>query len=207
MKTDIREHKYLFHRGADHRAYEIFGAHPLEDGGYVFRVWAPGAEAVSLVGDFNGWDTEKDVMERLPDDDSIWEAECRDAKAGDLYKFAVTATDGRLLYKADPYAFMSEHPLAENGSQHASRVYDIEEPFEWHDELWREERDSRDPYRSPMNVYEVHLGSWKHGEDGRLLTYDEIAERLIPYVKDMGYTHIELLPVMEHPFKWPPKFY
>ena len=200
MTRDISEHKYLFHRGTDHRCYEIFGAHRKSPKGYIFRVWAPDAEAVSLVGDFNGWDTEKDPMKRLEDDDSIWEASSDDAKEGDLYKFAIRAKDGRLLYKADPYAFESESARAEDGSQRASRIYDISKPFTWHDDEWMKKRNSSDPYKSPMNIYEVHLGSWKHNEDGSQMTYDEIAEELIPYVKDMGYTHMELLPVMEHPF-------
>ena len=200
MTRDISEHKYLFHRGTDHRCYEIFGAHRKSPKGYIFRVWAPDAEAVSLVGDFNGWDTEKDPMKRLEDDDSIWEASSDDAKEGDLYKFAIRTKDGRLLYKADPYAFESESARAEDGSQRASRIYDISKPFTWHDDEWMKKRNSSDPYKSPMNIYEVHLGSWKHNEDGSQMTYDEIAEELIPYVKVMGYTHIELLPVMEHPF-------
>ena len=204
MTQDISEHKYLFHRGTDHRCYEIFGAHRLDDrdpdAGFVFRVWAPDAEAVSLVGVFNGWDIEKDPMKRLEDDESIWEVSSAAAREGDLYKFAIRTKDGRLLYKADPYAFESESARAEDGSQRASRIFDIAKGFKWHDEKWIEERNKKDPYRSPMNIYEVHLGSWMHRQDGSQMTYDELAEKLIAYVKDMGYTHIELMPVMEHPF-------
>ena len=200
MIKNIMEHKYLFHQGSNYRSYEMFGAHRLKEGGYIFRTWAPRAVSISLVGEFNDWDLSAHMMKRLEDDDSIWEVTCKEAKAGQLYKFAVKNDRGEIHYKADPYAFESESALADSGSQRASRIFDIEKPYSWHDDEWLKNRSSQNPYRSPMNIYEVHLGSWRKGEDGRMLSYDEISDLLIPYVCDMGYTHIEILPVMEHPF-------
>jgi 1,4-alpha-glucan branching enzyme len=199
--NDISEHKYLFHKGDDCRSYEMFGAHRAGAAadGYIFRVWAPRAVSVSLVGSFNEWDTSSDPMHTLEDDDSIWEVVCSDAREGDLYKFAIVTDDGRTLYKADPYAFESE-PVNDIWSQRASVVYDISAKYRWGDSAWMRKRGTVNPYEQPMNIYEVHLGSWKHRDDGTQMTYREMAGELIPYVKKMGYTHIELLPVMEHPY-------
>ena len=199
---DITEHKYLFHQGRDYRSYEFLGARPAgtkKSDGTLFRVWAPRAQAVSLVGDFNDWDPARDPMYRLADDDSVWEIISRDIHDGDLYKYAIIGCDGRLRYKADPYAFYSESARIEEGSQRASRVWNIGKRYRWGDSRWIKNREKKNPYTAPMNIYEVHLGSWKHGAEGEL-GYRELAEALIPYVKKMGYTHIELLPVMEHPF-------
>ena len=172
----------------------------MADGGYLFRVWAPRAIAISVVGDFNQWNVNEDQMNRLEDDDTIWEVICPNAKEGDLYKFAITTDKGEVLYKADPYAFESESARIETGSMRASRIWDISKPFNWTDEKWMAKREKANPYKSPMNIYEVHLGSWVHDEEGNSLSYDELADRLVGYVKDMGYTHMEILPVMEHPF-------
>ncbi|WP_077389840.1 1,4-alpha-glucan branching protein GlgB [Mobilibacterium timonense] len=202
-KDDNSQHRYLFHKGRDYRAYEYFGAHrTAADGkeGFVFRVWAPRAVEVSLVGSFNEWDLEKGKMHTLETDSSIYELFSPDAALGDLYKFAITSDDGKTVYKADPYGFASEKDVDGQLNMRASVVRDISEPFEWHDEQWIEKRDSSNPYESPMNIYEVHLGSWRRHEDGSYLSYEELADQLIPYVHHMGYTHIELLPVMEHPF-------
>ena len=198
MMEGIIEHKYLFHCGNNYRSYELFGAHRMDGGGYLFRVWAPRAVAISLVGDFNNWDIEADPFIKLEDDETIWEARCPSAKEGDLYKFAVKTDKGEIHYKADPFAFGSE--TEGPGSQRASRIYDISKEYPWSDEEWIIAAAKRNPYKSAMNIYEVHLGSWRRKEDGSLYTYEELAEILVPYVKDMGYTHIELLPVMEHPF-------
>ena len=209
MNQNISQHKYLFHHGSDYRSYEFMGAHPSADGGVVFRVWAPRAISISVVGTFNDWDLSACPMHPLEDDHEIWEAFAPDAKAGDLYKFAVTARhpgEGitRTVWKADPYAFFSENGSADN--QRASIIYDS--GYTWGDGEWMENRRSKNIYKSPVNIYEVHLGSWKRhteentadGEAERPLTYRETADSLIPYVKGMGYTHIELLPVMEYPF-------
>ncbi len=199
---DIAEHKYLFHRGKDYRAYEIFGAHRVSgdvEDGYRFRVWAPRAVSVSLVGEFNNWDPAAAQMSRLPDDDSIFEIVCPEAREGQYYKYAVRADDGQTLYKADPYAFYAEDPTA-TWSQNASRIWDIGKGYAWGDEEWRKARDTSNHYTSPMNIYEVHAGSWRRNEDGSRKTWKELTDTLIPYVRKMGYTHIEMLPVMEHPY-------
>ena len=219
MIQNISEHKYLFHHGANYRSYEFLGAHMTggaagKEAGVTFRVWAPRADSISVVGTFNDWDVSAHPMEQLEDDPEIWEAFVPGAKVNDLYKFAVTAAhpgDGggkgavRTVWKADPFAFFSENG-GDPDSQRASIIYDISgahDPnaaFQWEDCEWMKARQSRNIYKSPVNIYEVHLGSWRRHEDGRPLTYRETADSLIEYVKGMGYTYIELLPVMEHPF-------
>ncbi len=184
---------YLFHQGNNAKAYEFLGAHRVSDEAVVFRVWAPHAAAVSVVGDFNGWDTNANQMHRLSDG-SIWECIIGSIKQFDNYKFCITAADGRQLYKADPYAFH-----AETRPETASKFYDIE-GYEWHDQKWLNARKARPAYESPMNIYEVHAGSWKMHADENFLSYRQLADELTKYVKEMGYTHIELLPICEHPF-------
>ena len=169
-------------------AYTYLGAHPAEKG-YVFRVWAPNARAVALAGEFNGWQSA--AMTRT--DGGVWELTQPDAKVYDGYKYVVTGADGQTVWKADPYAFYSE--LRPNN---ASRLYDLE-GYEWGDAEWLKTRHDFNPYQSPVNIYEVHMGSWRRHPDGSFYSYTELSDELIPYVLDMGYTHIELLPVMEHP--------
>lgn len=237
----IAEHRFLFHKGRDYRAYEFLGAHILggsgvgltpEDvnvrgvqtvpggeqpspagtgtsagtrrdrlSGVVFRVWAPRAAAVALVGEFNNWDPSASPMQRLEEDDSIWEVVQANAGEGDLYKYVITDDHGKQVYKADPYAFSAEAGGPEDGHMRASVIWDPCKPFRWNDLAWRKRRDSCNPYRSPMNIYECHLGSWRRKEDGSFYSYRELAARLIPYVKRMGYTHMELLPIMEYPYE------
>ena len=185
---------YLYHQGTNYQAYTYMGAHRTEDG-YVFRVWAPHAERVFVVGDFNGW-REDDPMERITEG-GIFEAVLSHVRVHeqDLYKFKLIC-DGREIYKADPYAFAAECP-----PETASRICDID-GYEWRDEGWlayRKEKAGRF-YEEPMNIYEVHLGSWRRHEDGTPFSYSEIATELATYVKQMGYTHVELMPVAEHPF-------
>ena len=210
-KSDISYPKYLFHQGKNIRSYEFLGAHSLNKSskgrsasagksGFLFRVWAPHAEAVCVAGDFNGWDPAATPLARLTDDPEIWEGACEDARPGDCYKYAITTKDGRLIYKSDPYAFSAEQPQVEAVRQMASRLVDPFEKFRWGDRTWMNRRSKVDPARVPMNIYEVHLGSWKRHEDGSYYTYRETADDLIPYAKQMGYTHLELLPVMEYPF-------
>ncbi len=185
---------YLFHQGRNAKAYEFLGAHRTETGdGVVFRVWAPHAEAVSVVGDFNGWEPEKNPMKKL-EDNSVWECKIGGIKQFDSYKYCIKAQDGELRYKADPYGFH-----AETRPETASKFYDIE-GYNWKDGRWMEKRKSTAVYDSPINIYEVHAGSWKLCEDGNFLSYRRLADELTKYVKEMGYTHIELLPVCEHPF-------
>jgi len=184
---------YLFHQGTNYKAYEYMGVH-VEDGLRVFRVWAPNADALYLVGDFNSWD-ESMPMSRVTEA-GIWEYTDREGKisALDKYKYKIY-NGGREFYKADPYGTFCEVAPAT-----ASVVYDSN--YKWRDEGWRAfaAKNASKYYERPMNIYELHLGSWRRHKDGSYFTYREIATELSTYVKQMGYTHIELLPVMEHPF-------
>ena len=185
--------EYLFHQGTNYRSYEYFGAHRCPEGDAVFRVLAPNADAVYLVGDHCRWQ-KGEPMTRL-NEGGIFE--CRaDVKVGDRYKYVICRRE-REIYKADPFAFYSERP-----PDTASVFFDIS-GYEWHDGGWleyRKKRFSGDFYRNPINIYEIHLGSWMRGRDGEPLTYRELAEELAPYVKQMGYTHVELMPICEHPY-------
>ncbi|MBR3836119.1 MAG: 1,4-alpha-glucan branching protein GlgB [Clostridia bacterium] len=184
---------YLFHQGNNAKAYEFFGAHRADGNKVVFRVWAPHAVAVSVVGDFNGWNNDANFMYRL-DDGSTWECFIENIKQFDTYKFCITTADGRRIFKADPYAFHTE-----TRPETASKFYDIE-GYEWKDAKWLKNRKQKPAYDNPMNIYEVHAGSWKvHGEE-IFYSYRQLADELTKYVKEMGYTHIELLPISEHPF-------
>ena len=182
---------YLFHEGTNAKAYEYLGAHPLGDGA-VFRVWAPHAQAVSVTGDFNGWNPDANRMVKISD--GVWECQVPSVNIYDAYKFFITDAKGNSFYKADPFAF---HAETRPGT--ASKFYPSLD-FTWSDKRWLAKRKNTDIYASPVNIYEVHIGSWQLYDDGNPLPYRELADRLIPYVKEMGYTHIELLPVMEHPF-------
>ena len=165
------------------------GAH-FEDDGVIFRVWAPNARAISVVGDFNGWNGDNHFMNKI-NPEGIWELKIPGLKKMDLYKFRVEQADGNVVFKADPYAFYSE--LRPNT---ASVLYDIPK-FKWTDTRWMNKRITG--LNKPMNIYEVHLGSWKKKENGDFLNYREIAEELCEYVKDMNYTHIEVMPINEYP--------
>ncbi len=182
---------YLFHEGTNYKAYEYFGSHPC-DGGAVFRVWAPNAESIGVAGDFNGWNAERAPMKKISG--GVWECTVGNVKKFDSYKYLIRTKDGRNLYKSDPYAFH-----AETRPDTASKYYDSLD-FAWTDKAWLKKRKSREIYSSPVNIYEVHAGSWQTYDDGNPLSYRELADRLIPYAKEMGYTHIELLPISEHPF-------
>ncbi len=184
---------YLFDRGENARTYEYLGAHFCEDGSVVFRVWAPNAVSVSVVGEFNGWQGGASPMHRV-DDSGVWETVISGLKVFDTYKYAIRTKDGRELFKCDPFAFHAETRPA-----NASKLYDIE-GYEWHDSKWLENRRKTSVYDSPVNIYEVHAGSWKQYDDGNFLSYRAMADELIPYVKDMGYTHIEFMPLSEYPF-------
>ena len=170
------------------RAYEYFGAHPC-DGGWTFRVWAPQARHVALSGDFNGW--QRWDMHRL--EDGTWELTVDNARQFDGYQYVVTQCDGREVWKADPYGFHQETRPSTN-----SKLYDIG-GFPWRDEKWRQRREGTHPAEGYVNIYEVHLGSWQRTEDGQVLNYRDIADRLALYVRDMGYNYVELLPVTEYP--------
>ena len=193
--------QYLFGQGTHYDLYNKLGAHPMtvdEEEGVYFAVWAPNAAAVSIVGDFNEWDENATPMERL-EPLGIYQIFLTGIKVGDIYKYCVTAQDGKQTLKADPYGFQAE--LRPNN---ASVVADISD-FKWHDSRWMKKREKFDDKKNPMFVYEVHPGSWKkheqteEDEDG-FYNYREIAHELAAYVKDMGYTHVELMGIAEHPF-------
>lgn len=188
---------YLYHHGKNDRIYDFLGAHKtVLNGkeGFMFRVWAPHAQGVSVVGDFNGWDAGKNVMERMIDGETF-ELFVPGLKQYDTYKYCITAQDGRQLMKADPVGFHTETPPAT-----ASKIYELE-GYEWGDGEFLAEREKKNVYTSPMNIYEVNLLSWKRHKDGNFLSYRDLANELVPYVKEMGYTHVEFMPVTEFPFE------
>ena len=175
-------------RGVWDSAYEYYGAHPC-DGGWVFRVWAPQARCVALSGDFNEW--QRWDMRRL--EDGTWELTVENARQFDGYQYVVTQGDGREVWKSDPYGFHQETRPSTN-----SKLYDIG-GYTWHDEKWRQRREDTHPAEGCVNIYEVHLGSWRRTEDGQVLNYRDMADQLALYVRDMGYNYVELLPVTEYP--------
>lgn len=210
---------HLFRQGTWQRSWEKMGAHPdTRDGedGWSFCVWAPGVRRVAVVGAFNGWDSEAAPMDPIADS-GLWHGFVAGAETGDLYKYLIETDDGGLLYKADPYAF-----FAEEAPGTASRLWSLD-GHAWHDGPWLKARAKRDLLHMPLNIYEVHLGSWRrHGDEpqgeplpdgtypgpgdpfpaqrGTPLSYEELSRELVVYVVEMGYTHIEIMPLNEHPF-------
>ena len=181
----------LYHSGCLTDGWRLFGAHPATENGvhgWWFNVWAPHARAVSVVGDFNGWDPDKTPLSPKGE---FWQGFVPDLPVYTSYKYAVTGADGKLRYKADPYGF---HTETRPGT--ASKLYDIEH-FVWTDEAFRKAK--QPVYHQPLNIYEVHLGSWRKRENGEFLDYRDMARQMAAYVKDLGYTAVELLPVTEHP--------
>ena len=186
---------YLYDQGSNYEVYRFLGAHPeTRDGseGCVFRVWAPNAVSVSVVGGFNDWLPEHDPMEKISG--GVYERFIPGIQRYDAYKFYILGQDGREHYKCDPYAFHAETRPA-----NASKVFDLA-GYEWQDTAWLDRRQSADPYRSPMNIYELHAGSWQRNPDGSFLDYRTLAHRLAAYLPEMGYTHLELMPIAEYPF-------
>ena len=186
---------YLFHEGSNSNAYEYFGSHRKNKNTVVFRVWAPDAKNVSVTGDFNDWSQTENPMKLLKNSGGVWEAEIKNIKPYDMYKYCITAADGRTLMKCDPYGF---HMETRPGT--ATKYYEIDDCYEWHDEKWVEGRNGKNIYESPVNIYEIHAGSWKQYDDGNFYSYRALADSLVPYVKKMGYTHIEFMPLTEYPF-------
>ena len=186
----------ITHMGSD-APYRVLGAHAVErDGqaGFVFAVWAPNARRVSVVGDFNDWDGRAHVMNHRGES-GVWEKFIPGLKVGEHYKFEIEGPDGHLLpLKADPVAFAGQI------RPETASILNGEPDFQWNDQDWIAARPQGDPRKKPISIYEVHLGSWMRGDNNQPLTYRELAEKLIPYVKDMGFSHIELLPIMEFPF-------
>ena len=194
LKTNLPV--YLFHQGTNYNAYELMGCHPAKKGrgsGYIFRVWAPHARSVSVVGDFNNWSREVNPMKKISDG-GLWECYISKLESMQIYKYSVETPQGDIRLKADPYAFHMETRPAT-----ASKTYDIE-GYEWHDSDWIAKRENSDYVRQPMNIYEVHLGSWRTYPDGQPFDYVKAAEELSEYAVEMGYTHVELLPITEYPF-------
>jgi 1,4-alpha-glucan branching enzyme len=209
---------YLFGEGNHHRIYEKLGAHLTAQNGITgvyFAVWAPEARNVSLLGDFNYWDGRQHQMRKGPT--GVWELFIPEIKVGDRYKYEIKNNDGHIYEKSDPYGFQQE-----TRPKTASIVTDLS-TYTWNDQAWMDDRRNSEPLSKPISIYELHLGSWMHGDstqpairpDGsiepavivsdlkpgaRFLTYRELADKLIPYVKELGFTHIEVLPVAEHPF-------
>ncbi len=186
----------LFHQGKHTKAYEFLGAHLFRDGKEtkaVFRTWAPNAVSLSVVGTFNDWDTQANPMRRISDG-GVWEAVVAGVKQFDLYKYAVETQDEEVVLKTDPYGFHTE-----TAPDNASRLYDLE-GYQWKDGAWLAKKAKTNIYESPVNIYEVHAGSWKQYPDGKPFSYEKLADELIEYVLEMGYTHIELLPLTEYPY-------
>ena len=193
MKNDLP--CYLFHQGTNYNAYDFLGAHFSCVGGksgVTFRVWAPNAKAVSVVGDFNEWDESRSVMNKISE--GVYEIFIEGVCEFDAYKYSITTTSGKTLLKADPYAFHSETP-----PKTASKVYDLN-GFKWEDDEYFKTLKGKNVIREPINVYEVNLASWKRKDNGDYYSYKDLENELVPFVKEMGYTHVEFMPVFEYPF-------
>lgn len=192
-KELFQDDVFLFNTGEAQRAYLMMGCHKVEETGeYRFCVWAPNAKGVSVVGEFNDWDPDKNPME--PHEGGLFVAYVKEAKHGDMYKYLIHGYDGQDYYKADPFAFYSE---LRPGT--ASRVYDLAD-YDWTDEKFLKKRARTNLQKRPVSIYEMHLGSWRQHEDGSFFTYRETADELVPYLKKMGFTHVEVMPLTEHPF-------
>lgn len=195
MKKTLSDNLELFYKGESDNAYMFMGCHAEKVNnkqGYVFRVWAPCALSVSVVGDFNFWNTEDLKMTR--NIKGVWEVFSEYAQKGNKYKYYIQKKDGSYIYKTDPYAF-SYACLPDT----SSIVYDLKK-YKWTDSKYKVNQKKKPIYNRPVNIYELHLGSWKLKKNGELYTYSELADILVPYVKKMGYTHVELMPISEYPF-------
>ena len=187
---------YLFHQGTNYNAYDYLGAHYAvinDKSGVVFRVWAPNADKVCVTGDFCSWNTFEYLMNKI-NDSGVWELFIEGIKEFCVYKYAITAKNGNVYLKADPYGF-----FAEVSPNTASKVYNLD-GYAWQDTAYLENLKSKNFIQAPINVYEVNLASWKRKENGDFLTYRELITELVPYVKELGYTHVEFMPVAEYPF-------
>jgi len=188
--------RYLFHKGENYHSYKFLGNHLFqkkEKKGVRFSLWAPNAKKISVIGDFNNWQSNIDEMKKIKNS-GIWTIFINKAKAGDLYKYKITGPNNEIRIKADPYA-----NYAEKKPNTASRVFNNNK-YKWNDEKWIKKRNNFDPHKEAILIYELHLGSWIRDEENNYLNYREIADKLVDYIKKMGYTHIELLPIAEHPF-------
>ncbi|WP_088034038.1 1,4-alpha-glucan branching protein GlgB [Evansella clarkii] len=189
------EEVYLFHQGTNYHSHQLLGCHKIEwngETGLRFAVWAPNASEVLVAGEFNNWDGSFYKLTRLTKE-GLWAGFFTGISGKESYKYEIKTTDGRTLLKSDPYASQWELRPA------TASLTPGEEEYKWSDSVWQKAKSRYVPYESPVSIYEVHLGSWKKKEDGEFLSYRELADELIPYVKSLGYTHIELLPLAEHP--------
>ena len=188
---------YLFRQGKHYRLYEHFGAHPCKlegEEGVYFAVYAPAARAVQVIGDFNHWQGDEHQLQVRWDASGIWEGFIPGIGPGTVYKYRIYSNHREEpLEKADPFARLAEHP-----PRTASIVHQA--AYQWRDQDWLKKREEKQSLEAPISVYELHLGSWKKGPDGQALTYRQIAKELVPYIKELGFTHVEFMPVMEHPY-------
>lgn len=193
---DTSKDVYLFHEGKNYKSYEFLGAHRVVKDGqeYVrFAVWAPNAKYVNVVGDFNFWDDYNLPLQRVTNS-GVWAIYVKNVREYDAYKYRIVSWDDRIIYKADPYAFH-----AETRPKTSSKVYEID-GYNWNDKKWMKQRATKDHFHNPMSIYELHLGSWFRHPDNSYYSYLEVAERLPGYLKEMGYTHVEFLPLTEYPY-------
>jgi len=187
--------RYLFHQGRHYESYDFLGAHVVEEDGKKgvrFTLWAPNAEEIRVIGDFNDWDKTKNPLKKIKDS-GIWTTFVEDAEDKMHYKYWIRGYRGVVRVKSDPYAVRSEKP-----PKTASQVYLIDD-FDWDDKKWLKKRKDKNHLKEPLSIYEVHLGSWKQ-DDGELINYRDLADELVPYIKKMGFNHIELMPLTEYPF-------
>ena len=195
MSNALTDFIHYYHNGTSAHAFEHLGCHPQErDGqaGFVFRVWAPNAQKVAVVGDFNFWNGEDLPMAKISG--GIWEAWSAHAQVGQAYKFLVTGAHGQAVHKVDPCAYRTQ--LVPD----TSSVIWLQNNYQWHDKAWFARSAKKEPLKSPVNIYEFHMGSWKRKDDGTCYTYAEVAPMLAEYVKDMGFTHVEVMPLAAYPF-------
>lgn len=181
---------YLFHEGTNYQSYKIFSPTKIDDG-FLFRLWAPHAKEVSVIGDFNDWDLNKNKMINIGN--GVWEIFIKEAKNFDIYKYLILMPNGKTIEKADPYSLHTETPPSNGSKLFVSN-------YSWGDSLWLLKRKNTNSYESPMNIYELHLGSWRRHENNVVMNYKTIADDLAKYVSEMGYTHVEILPITEYPF-------
>ena len=193
--SDVRTAAEAFAAGDGAFSYEYFGARRAEkngEQGVLFRVWAPNARSVSVVGSFNDWNKTENFMHK--NRDGNWELFIKGIGQGESYKYCIETPWFEKVMKSDPFAF-----YAENRPDNASRVFDLG-AYQWGDGEWQESRRTADSLREPMNIYEIHAGSWKRNEDGSFYTYRQLAEELTDYLCDMHFTHVQFMPLTEHPY-------
>ena len=196
-ENDGRTELELFHSGENYHAYRFMGAHKMNingTDGLMFRTWAPNAKSVSVVGMFNNWDHTRNWMHRISDW-GVWETFIPDlTESYTMYKYSIETYDGSRVMKSDPYAYHYET------RPNTASVYVDIDGYEWHDQDWQKYKTEHESYSNPMNIYEIHAGSWRKYSDGNYFSYGKLADELIPYLKEMGYTHVELMPITEYPF-------